>query len=79
MPFTADYLYDMVPIMDDEELKKAGKYSEETLVERYRKNAKLIEQASAPLDYSHREILNNSQSDDSHEAPSSREAPLFGD
>ena len=51
MPFTADYLNDLVPIVDDDDLKSQGQYSEETLVERYRKSADLIKEASLPLDF----------------------------
>ena len=36
MPFTTDFLYDVVPIVDDSDLKKQGLYSEEPLVKRYR-------------------------------------------
>ena len=51
MPFTADFLYDLVPIVDDDELKNQGVYSQETLLDRYRKSADLIKEASLPLDF----------------------------
>ena len=33
MPFTTDKLEDVVPIIDDDDLKKYGMYSEELLVD----------------------------------------------
>ena len=46
-------------------------YSEETLVEKYRKNSDIIKEASIPLDYEHINMGLQEQS--------SREAPLIGD
>ena len=51
MPFTTDFLYDVVPIVDDSDLKKQGLYSDEPLVKRYRKSADIIKEASVPLDF----------------------------
>ena len=49
MPFTADYLYDMVTVIDDDDLKEWGMYSEETLLEKYYKNAETVKSASPPI------------------------------
>ena len=36
MPFTSDYYYDMVTIVDDDDLKEWGQYSDELLIDKYR-------------------------------------------
>jgi hypothetical protein len=35
IPFSADQAYDLVTILDDEDMKNIGKFDEETLFERY--------------------------------------------
>ena len=51
MPFASDYLFDMVPIVDDEDLKEWGQYSDENLVEKYRQNADRVKKSSPPLNH----------------------------
>lgn len=46
-PFTADLMSDMAPIVDDDDLKEWGQYSETTLSERYRQNAEVVASAAA--------------------------------
>ena len=50
LPFTNDFYYDIAPVLDDDDLKKAGMYSDESLTQKYRKNAETVKQASPPLD-----------------------------
>lgn len=53
MPFTTDHLEDMVPIIDDDDLKRNNMYSEELLVDKYRKAADRVREASPPLPETH--------------------------
>ena len=55
MPFSTDYLYDMVPIVDDEDLKANDSYSDELLVDKYRRASETVKKASPPLSESHQE------------------------
>ena len=48
-PFTSDYLYDSISVVDDDDLKQWNMYSEESLVTRYRNNQAILEEASIPL------------------------------
>ena len=48
-PFTHEFFYSMAPVLDDDDLKRAGMFSEETLVERYKRAAKKVKEASPPL------------------------------
>lgn len=50
MPFTADRMIDDVPVIDDDDLKRYGLYSDVTLSEKYRQNYDAILKASPPLD-----------------------------
>jgi len=47
-PFTGDHMYDMVPVVEDEDLKKHGHYSEESLVKRYREAKDHVKSAHPP-------------------------------
>ena len=49
MPFTSDMLFDEVNTLDDDDLKEWGMYSEENLVEKYRKAAAHVKSASPPI------------------------------
>ena len=49
MPFTSDLMFKTIPVVDDDDLKEWGQYSEESLVDRYRKSADKIKEASPPL------------------------------
>lgn len=49
MPFTSDMLVDQISIVDDDDLKQWGQYSEESLVEKYRKASKTIDEAGIPI------------------------------
>ena len=49
IPMTIDNLFDMVPIVDDDDLKEWGMYSEELLVDRYKKSKDRIKEATPPL------------------------------
>lgn len=48
--FTDDRMWDMVPIVDDDDLKQWGHYSEETLSSRYRKIEDDLKKVSPPLE-----------------------------
>ena len=48
-PFTSDNFMDLVTIIDDDDLKAIGQYSEKTLLERYHENLENIKKASPPL------------------------------
>ena len=48
-PFTSDFLNKIVYVVDDEDLKAAGQYSEESLLDRYRAAKEHIAEASPPL------------------------------
>ena len=48
-PFTSDFLNKIVTVVDDEDLKAAGQYSEESLLDRYRSAKDHIKAASPPL------------------------------
>ena len=56
MPFASDNLFDMVPIVDDEDLKEWGQYSEENLVQKYRQNADHVKKASPPLNHERKKV-----------------------
>ena len=49
MPITSDRLFEMIPTVDDDDLKRAGQFSDSPLVERYRAKADEIKKASPPL------------------------------
>ena len=49
IPFTSDKLHDMVPIVEDDDLKQWGMYSDESLLDRYRSSKDRIEAATPPL------------------------------
>jgi len=49
MPFTGDRLHEMVTIIDEDDLKQFGMYSEESLVEKYRRAKDHVRSASPPL------------------------------
>ena len=51
MPYASDYLFDMVPIVDDDDLKEWGQYSEESLVEKYRKSAERVKKATPKINH----------------------------
>lgn len=59
MPFTTDRLNDMVPIVDDDDLKKYDMYEEELLVDRYRQQAENVRKASPPFSYDKADIDKN--------------------
>ena len=48
-PFTSDYLYDMVTVVDDDDLKQWNLYSEESLLEKYRQSQDILKEASPGL------------------------------
>ena len=48
-PFTSDYLYDFISVVDDDDLKQWNMYSEESLVTKYRNNQAILEEASIAL------------------------------
>lgn len=47
--FTADMMDEIVPILDDDDLKRMGHYSEKTLSQRYRESAARVKASQAPL------------------------------
>lgn len=47
--FSADMMGDMVPIVDDDDLKEWGHYSEKTLTQRYRESADRVKASQPPL------------------------------
>lgn len=47
--FTADMMDEMVPIVDDDDLKESGQYSEKTLSQRYRESADRVKASQPPL------------------------------
>jgi len=49
LPFSAENLYKLVNVIDDDDLKKMGQFSEETLTQRYHKAAEIIDRANAPV------------------------------
>lgn len=49
MPFTADHLVDAVSIVDDDDLKRAGMFSDEPLLKKYKRAADHVAKASPPL------------------------------
>ena len=53
MPFTTDYYYDVVTIVDDDDLKEWGQYSEDLLIDQYRRNDDIVRKASIPMPDSH--------------------------
>lgn len=48
MPFTGDLLHDHVTIVEDDDLKQFNMFSEESLVEKYRKATDHVRSASPP-------------------------------
>ena len=48
-PFTSDYLFDMVTVVEDDDLKQWNMYSEESLITKYRKSKAILEEANIPL------------------------------
>ena len=48
-PFTSDNFMNLVTIIDDDDLKASGQYSEKTLLQRYHENLENIKKASPPL------------------------------
>ena len=48
-PFTSDYLYDVVPALEDDDLKKINMFSQKSLLEKYRQSTETLEEAAAPL------------------------------
>lgn len=49
LPFTRSNMYDMVTVLDDEDLKQWGQYSEQTLDEKYQQARDHVRKASPPL------------------------------
>ena len=48
-PFTSENMFDLVTIIEDEDLKANGQYSERTLIEKYKEGMETIRKASPPL------------------------------
>ena len=48
-PFTSDTFMNLVTIIDDDDLKAIGQYSEKTLLERYHENLEHVKTAQPPL------------------------------
>ena len=48
-PFTSDYHYDLISIVEDDDLKQWNMYSEESLVTKYRQSQAILEEANIPL------------------------------
>ena len=48
LPFTSEFMHDIVTIVDEDDLKEWDQYSEESLLERYHAAIKHIKQASPP-------------------------------
>lgn len=48
-PFKSEDFLDMVTIIDDDDLKEHGQYSEKTLIEKYHENLEHIRSAQPPL------------------------------
>lgn len=48
MPFTSDFMQDDIPIVDDDDLKQFGLFSEESLVKRYRAAKDHVKSAQPP-------------------------------
>jgi len=49
IPYQTKYLHNLVTIVDDDDLKKAGQWSNETLQERFDKSKDDVKRASVPL------------------------------
>ena len=49
-PFTGDFMYDMVPVVDDDDLKKHGHFSNESLIKKYREAKERVMKAHPPKD-----------------------------
>ena len=48
-PFTSENMFDLVTIIEDDDLKANGQYSERTLIEKYREGMETVRKASPPL------------------------------
>ena len=48
-PFTSEFMNDLVTIIDDDDLRKYGQYSEQTLMEKYAEAQDTMRRASPPL------------------------------
>ena len=48
-PFMSEYLHDILTIVDDDDLKQFGQYSEVTLLEKYHADTELLKSASPAL------------------------------
>ena len=52
IPYTAEYLINLVTVLEDDDLKRMGKWSNETLSEKYQKNKEYLKSAEPKKDYS---------------------------
>ena len=48
-PFTSENMFDLVTIIEDDDLKANGQYSERTLIEKYKEGMETVRKASPPL------------------------------
>ena len=48
-PFTSEFMKDLLTITDDDDLRKHGQYSEQTLIEKYAEAQDTMRRASPPL------------------------------
>lgn len=78
MPFTSDNLKDMAPIVDDDDLRQWGQFSDESLVDKYRKNAEKVKRASPPIDHGQKAVSKR-LADHYTSLFKADDAPLLGD
>jgi len=79
MPFTSDHIFDVVPVVDDEDLKKSGIFSEESLITKYRRARDHVRSASPPLQDRTEEVSARLRSDNKlNGSLLDSEAPLLG-
>ena len=79
IPFTTDFLHDVVPIVDDEDLKQWGQYSDELLVNKYRMNADKVRRASASFPESKRQQDDKAASSEGQADQGVLDTPLLGE
>lgn len=54
VPYTAEYLHNLVTVLEEADLRRMGKWSDETLSEKYKKNQDHLKKAEPKRDYSWR-------------------------